>query len=161
MNENPMQTQQQTPPYYGPQMPQYNNGVPQYQPYLQQIRQAQRQEANPYMMPAAPMIPAGFIKGRPVVSIEEARAAQIDLDGSLHVFTDLGNKKIYTKQINPDGTASLNVYTLEDNHNTAAPVYVTKDELNAVLSKIEGYLKPAAAPDEQPKKEEKPTLFKI
>jgi hypothetical protein len=38
-----------------------------------------------------------YIKGRPVVSIDEARASQIDLDGSLYVFPDLGNKKIYTK----------------------------------------------------------------
>lgn len=39
-------------------------------------------------------------KGRPVSSKEEARAAQIDFDGSLWIFTDIGNGKIYTKQIN-------------------------------------------------------------
>jgi len=44
------------------------------------------------------MVPqTNYIKGRPVVSIDEARASQIDLDGSLYVFPDLGNKKIYTK----------------------------------------------------------------
>jgi hypothetical protein len=53
-----------------------------------------------------------YIKCRPVASIDEARASQIDLDGSLNVFTDIGNKKIYTKQINLDGTATLNTYTL-------------------------------------------------
>ena len=41
----------------------------------------------------SPMIsqPGNYIKGRPVASLEEARAAQIDFDGSLHVFTDIGN----------------------------------------------------------------------
>lgn len=54
-----------------------------------------------------------FVKCRAVTSEDEARAAMIDLDGSIHVFTDIGNKKIYTKQINLDGTATLNVYKLE------------------------------------------------
>lgn len=51
-----------------------------------------------------------FLKCRPVSSKEEARAFQIDLDGSLWVFTDLANGKIYTKQINNDGTATFKTY---------------------------------------------------
>jgi hypothetical protein len=42
---------------------------------------------------------------RPVSSIEEVRAASIDFDGSVFYFSDLANKRIYTKQINLDGTA--------------------------------------------------------
>ena len=53
-----------------------------------------------------------FLKCRPVSSKDEARAFQIDLDGSLWVFTDLGNGKIYTKQVNNDGTATFNTYVL-------------------------------------------------
>lgn len=55
-----------------------------------------------------------YIKCRAVTSIDEAKAAMIDLDGSLHVFTDIPHRKIYTKQINLDGTASLNVYSLDE-----------------------------------------------
>ena len=51
-----------------------------------------------------------FLKCRPVSSKEEAKASQIDLDGTLWVFTDVGNKSIYTKQINNDGTASFKIY---------------------------------------------------
>jgi len=51
-----------------------------------------------------------FLKCRPVSSKEEARAFQIDLDGSLWVFTDVGNGKIYTKQVNNDGTATFRTY---------------------------------------------------
>jgi hypothetical protein len=36
---------------------------------------------------------------------------QIDLDGSLWVFPNVANGKIYTKQINNDGTASFKIYT--------------------------------------------------
>lgn len=59
-----------------------------------------------------------YMKCRAVTSIDEAKAAMIDLDGSLHVFTDVPHKRIYTKQINLDGTASLNVYTLEEPSST-------------------------------------------
>ena len=84
------------------------------------------------------------LKGRPVVSLEEARAAQIDLDGSLHIFTDIGNKKIYTKQINVDGTATLNTYSLVEEPviEQAIPQedYVTKAEFNQALSQIQTIL---------------------
>lgn len=60
-----------------------------------------------------------YMKCRAVTSIDEAKAAMIDLDGSLHVFTDIPHRKIYTKQINLDGTASLNIYSLEE---TPTPV---------------------------------------
>lgn len=106
-----------------------NNQFMQY-PYMQQQQYQQRlaEAAAPqYTMPAQ-----NYIKGRPVVSIEEARASQIDLDGSLFVFTDIGNKKIYTKQINLDGTATLNTYSLVEN---AEPVetFVTKSEFNQAI----------------------------
>jgi hypothetical protein len=54
--------------------------------------------------PVYPM-PQISLKGRPVASIEEARASIIDFDGSVFYFPDLANKCIYTKQINMDGTA--------------------------------------------------------
>lgn len=55
-----------------------------------------------------------MIKGRPVSGLEEARASMIDLDGSMYVFTDVANKRIYTKQILLDGTAELKTYVLEE-----------------------------------------------
>ena len=60
-----------------------------------------------------------FLKCRPVTSIEQARAAQIDLDGSLWVFVDPGHGKIYTKQIKNDASSSFGVYN-----------YIGEDEPN-------------------------------
>ena len=54
------------------------------------------------------------LKGRPVSSLEEARAMSIDFDGSVFYFPDLANRRIYTKQINVDGTSSLNMYELKE-----------------------------------------------
>lgn len=80
-----------------------------------------------------------YLKCRPVSSKEEARAFQIDLDGSLWVFTDVGNQKIYTKQINNDGTATFKTYqlTVENNDTQMANnEYVTKAEFNSVVEKL-------------------------
>jgi len=44
------------------------------------------------------------------------KASAIDFDGSIFYFPDLANQKIYTKQINMDGTATLNVYEIINNN---------------------------------------------
>ena len=79
-----------------------------------------------------------FLKCRPVSSRDEAQASQIDLDGSLWVFTDLGNDKIYTKKINNDGTASFTTYAKVENeipdYNSCE--YVTKDEFHKVIQNL-------------------------
>lgn len=54
------------------------------------------------------------LKGRPVSSYDEAKASMIDLDGSLFVFTDITNKRIYTKQILLDGSAEFKTYVLQE-----------------------------------------------
>ena len=77
---------------------------------------------------------------RPVSSLEEARASVIDFDGSVFYFPDAANKRIYTKQINLDGTASINVYELKIlQQPTAQPQmtdYITRDEFNEQMEKI-------------------------
>ena len=79
-----------------------------------------------------------FLKCRPVSSREEANAFQIDLDGSLWVFTDIGNGKIYTKQINNDGTASFKTYIFTEeklpSYNNSPNDFITREEFNKVIS---------------------------
>jgi hypothetical protein len=86
-----------------------------------------------------------YIKCRPVSSKDEARACQIDLDGSLWVFTDLGNGKIYTKQINNDGTAAFKTYAFvkDENPYDSSTEYVTKDEFNKVIQTLAAAIHPA------------------
>lgn len=76
------------------------------------------------------------IKGRPVSSIEEARAISIDFDGSVFYFPDLANRRIYTKQINMDGTATLNVYELKNEPVVSSPQYVTREEFETTLKQL-------------------------
>lgn len=116
---------------YYPQQPQQTQQIPQQQPMYQMpyLRQAPSQTG---------------LKGRLVASLEEARATSIDFDGSVFYFPDLANKRIYTKQINMDGTATLCVYELK-----AMPVeredsgfvpsvekFVTREEFERVLAQL-------------------------
>lgn len=78
---------------------------------------------------------------RPVSSIEEVRASSIDFDGSIFYFPDLANKKIYTKQINLDGTASVLMYELREIPVTEQPVvdtsnFITRNEFENAINQL-------------------------
>ena len=98
-----------------------------------------RPQVSPELYQPPQYLPAPQLKGRPVSSFEEARAAQIDFDGSTFFFPDIANKKIYTKQINLDGTLQLNTYTLVEEPTTTTD-YVTKAEFDAIVAKIQALL---------------------
>ena len=95
------------------------------------------------------------LKGRPVSSLEEARASTIDFDGSVFFFPDLANKRIYTKQINMDGTATLSMYELKDVPVQApseqAGNFVTREEFETVIAQLKEALVPAKETVETPK----------
>ena len=80
--------------------------------------------------------PITGLKGSPVSSLEEARAATVDFDGSIFFFPDLASNRIYTKQINVDGTASLKMYEFKEMPTVVNDEYVTKQEFNETLTEI-------------------------
>lgn len=108
--------------------------------------------------------PQAGLKGRLVSSLEEARATSIDFDGSVFYFPDLANRRIYTKQINIDGTASLYVYELkempiqkeESGFVPSVEKFVTREEFEQVLQQLKSMQKPTepAAPTPQKEKVE-------
>lgn len=126
------------------------NGYYPYLTYPAAMPAYARPEATPYMLPQSAA--AASLKGRPVSSFEEARVAQIDLDGSIAFFPDLGNKKIYTKRINADGTAAINTYTLDSQPAETTTEYATKAEIQEVKSALDELLSKlkGAAPQNQP-----------
>lgn len=120
--------------YPGGSYSQYQN-MPQNQQYMTPYQQMAMQQQNQQMQ---------VIKGRPVSSYDEAKASMIDLDGSLFVFTDVANKRIYTKQVMLDGTSDFKVYQLVENSNktNAGNVgeqngeYVLKKDFDKVVSTL-------------------------
>lgn len=82
------------------------------------------------------------LKGRPVSSLDEVRATAVDFDGTIFYFPDIANNKIYTKQINLDGTSSIKVYELSElpQQIAATPAphldLVTKEEFNQTINSL-------------------------
>lgn len=96
---------------------------PNYEPPQQRLMNLEQQ--YPQFVPSnmgnmgQPQIRPSVIKGRVVTSLEEVKGCLIDLDGSVHVFPDPGNNKIYTKQLNMrDGTSIIHTYVREDMANS-------------------------------------------
>lgn len=83
-----------------------------YPNYYQQSQYINPYQVRPTYMEQQPQYQFSGLKGRPVASFDEAKASMIDFDGSVFYFPDAANKRIYTKQINIDGTSTINVYAL-------------------------------------------------
>lgn len=92
---------------------------------------------------------------RPVSSIEEVKASQIDFDGSVFYFPDVANKKIYTKSINMDGTVNISMYELSQikaNQSIDSSCYITREEFEQVINKM--YQEMSQATAQQQKSQE-------
>lgn len=79
-----------------------------------------------------------FLKGRPVSSIEEVRATSVDFDGSISYFPDLANNKIYTKQVNLDGTATVLMYELKEIpvQENMVNEFITREEFEKTIAEL-------------------------
>lgn len=116
----------------------YNYSQPQYQ-NPQGAAYTPYRTAPQYPMWSQAANPSSQV--RPVSSIEEVRACPIDFDGSVFYFADVANRRIYTKQINLDGTVSINLYEQKELTTTDQPAisstdYVTKEEFEKVVESI-------------------------
>ena len=91
----------------------YNPYRQAYNPYPQ--IQANYPQAFPQRYPQQQMqMPVNnIVKGRVVTGIEEARAAQVDLDGTPSYFPSLGEGKIYVKYIGMDGLPVFQAFVVE------------------------------------------------
>lgn len=135
------------------------NYYPQQIPSQQVVQQQPQYQVPGYLRQAPPQV---TLKGRLVSSLEEARATSIDFDGSVFYFPDLANKRIYTKQINMDGTASLYVYELrelpiEEEKSSFVPSvekFVTREEFERVLAELRQKPTEPAAPAKPKEKAE-------
>ena len=71
-----------------------------------------------------------------VTCIDEAKAAQIPLDGSITVFVNVQNGEIYTKQLDNNGLADLKLYRRIQNVAQQNVQYVPAQDFNALTEKV-------------------------
>lgn len=119
---------------YGPYNP-YAGATQQMQQRLNYLQQQQQmyQPAYQQSMQQAPV----QLKGRIVTSIDEAKAAQVDLDGSSTYFPAPAEGKVYEKLIGMDGLPVFRVYTLQESGEQKQPVYADNNVVIALQRRIE------------------------
>lgn len=119
---------------YGPYNP-YAGATQQMQQRLNYLQQQQQmyQPAYQQSMQQAPV----QLKGRIVTSIDEAKAAQVDLDGSSTYFPAPAEGKVYEKLIGMDGLPVFRVYTLQESGAQKQPVYADNNVVIALQRRIE------------------------
>lgn len=113
----------------------YNN----YNPYYPNRFQA---PVQPQFMDNIQQItkPVGLL-GKSVDSVEVVKAMDIPLDGSISYFPLTDGTAIVTKQLRTDGTSKTIVYRPVTEEEKETPKYVTFDEFNKTIKKLEDKLK--------------------
>ena len=119
------------PNYLNPPM---NNPMLSQQQRLLQLEQQQNMMNNNIMSSSYQQPQGIYLKGRAVTGIEEVRGTIIDQDGSLFIFPDIGHNKIYTKQINIDGTATINSFALEKTPIQTEQKYVEVEQMDKIIN---------------------------
>lgn len=116
-------------PYFPQPMPQ---GPAFQRPAYQQMYQQMAQ--NPMQQP---MMQDGSVQARFVASREEAVAATV-IPGSMFLFFDRANRKIYSKLIDPQtGMPDFREYGESQPEQQQTPQYATLDVLSAALQELE------------------------
>lgn len=105
-------------------------GVPQQQP-LQQVPQNLQSTAELQR----PIL--NGLCGKIVDSIDTVKGIDIPLDGSMSYFPLASGESIVTKQLQIDGTSKIVVYKPIEESNKELPKYITMEDLNKEINKID------------------------
>ena len=117
---------------YGQYNP-YMGATPQMQQRLNYLQQQQQQMYQPTMQQPMPMA----LKGRVVTSMDEAKAAQIDLDGTSTFFPCPAEGKIYEKSIDLNGLPVFRVYQLSKPQEQKQVVYAERSYVDNLIQRVD------------------------
>ena len=101
-----------------------------YQAQMPQIPAYQQQQFVP--QPHMPLM----MKGRTVASLDEVKAAQIDLDGSLTYFPCPADNCIYAKAIDMNGMPVIQTYKLSFEKEAVPKRYADAEVVEALQQKV-------------------------
>lgn len=132
-------------------------------PYQQRLDQMQQQYPPMQMQPFQNQQPAQQppmnIKGWPVASEDDARKAMIDLDGSIFLFPDVQNGRVFSKQINTaDFSPIFRTYQLVDTQERKdAPghdmsTYVSRQDFDQTVQSLKEEIEQLSTASAVPKK---------
>lgn len=120
---------------YGQYNP-YMGATPQMQQRLNYLQQQQQQAyQQPQMFPT--QMSGTYLKGRIVTGMDEAKAAQIDLDGTSTFFPCPAEGKIYEKSIDLNGLPVFRVYQLSNPQEQKQVVYAERSCVDNLIQRVD------------------------
>lgn len=118
----------------------FNYGSPYYMPaYPYQQQQQPVTQQTPFQPTQGVQQPAQNVRlqGKSVDSIEVVKAMEIPLDGTVSYFPLIDGTAIVTKQLQMDGTSKTTVYKPVTKEEDVKEHYITKEELDGIVSENE------------------------
>ena len=120
---------------YGQYNP-YMGATPQMQQRLNYLQQQQQQAyQQPQMFPT--QMSGTYLKGRVATGMDEAKAAQIDLDGTSTFFPCPAEGKIYEKSIDLNGLPVFRVYQLSNPQEQKQVVYAERSCVDNLIQRVD------------------------
>lgn len=113
----------------------YMGAAPQMQQRLNYLQQQQQAYQQPQMFPT--QMSGTYLKGRVVTGMDEAKAAQIDLDGTSTFFPCPAEGKIYEKSIDLNGLPMFRVYQLNNPQEQKQPVYAERNSVDRLAERVD------------------------
>lgn len=113
----------------------YAGATPQMQQRLNYLQQQQQAYQQPQMFPT--QMPGTYLKGRVVTGVDEAKAAQIDLDGTSTFFPCPAEGKIYEKSIDLNGLPAFRVYQLVNPQEQKQVVYAERSCVDNLIQRVD------------------------
>lgn len=112
----------------------YNMGAtPQMQQRLNFLQQQQQMQVPQFQMATQQQT----LKGRVVTGVDEAKAAQIDFDGSSTFFPCPADGKIYEKFLGLDGLPVFRVYQIVQPQEQKQPVYAERSYVDNLIKRVD------------------------
>lgn len=121
---------------YGQQYGYSAGAVPNQQARLAALQQYQLQQQMQQPMPYSQVPMQMPMQGRLVASIEEAKVAQVPVDGSCIYFPCPSEQKIFVKSMDLNGNAIFETYALVRDTETK-PCYAEASALEALTTRVQ------------------------
>ena len=116
--------------------PYAQGATPQMQQRLNYLQQQYRQpQYQPQMLPT--QMSGTYLRGRIVTGVDEAKAAQIDMDGTSTFFPCPAEGKIYEKSIDLNGLPTFRVYQLAQPQEHKQPVYAERNSVDNLIKRVD------------------------
>ena len=127
--------------------PYLQGATPQMEQRLNYLQQQYRPQQS--QMPLS-QYAGGYLRGRMVTGMDEAKAAQIEMDGTSTFFPCPAEGKIYEKFLGLDGLPVFRVYQIAQPQEQKKPVYAERSYVDNLIKRVDNLEKALGGVNHEP-----------